>query len=136
MPIYTVRRQTDGVLKRRRLTFQEYEAIKDEIVQKLRALRYPGTGEPVFDLVAKREEIYDGDYVENGPDILTVPQRDRYRVVTKVAGREWHRQPTNLSGHYPSVLRPIGQVSSRCRRLPRAMVRCRRIALRLPAVPE
>ena len=27
MPIYTVRRQTDGVLLRRRLSFQEYDAV-------------------------------------------------------------------------------------------------------------
>jgi len=29
MPIYTVRRQTDGLFLRRRLSFQEYDAVKD-----------------------------------------------------------------------------------------------------------
>ncbi len=97
----------------------EYEALRDEIAGRLRALRFPGTGEPVFDLVAKREEIYEGPYVDLAPDILLAPERDRYRVVTKVAGKGWcrrhrvpdgyHRRPGLLLARGPGV-RPGAEV--------------------------
>jgi predicted AlkP superfamily phosphohydrolase/phosphomutase len=88
-------RQPQGVVSE-----ADYEPLRDEIVSKLRALTFPETGEPVFDLVAKREDLYDGPYIESSPDILTVPQRDRYRVVTKVDGKRIFRQHRIPDGYH------------------------------------
>jgi predicted AlkP superfamily phosphohydrolase/phosphomutase len=101
-------RQPQGVVKE-----SEYESLRDEIVEKLLALRFPGTGEPVFDRVLRREEVYEGPYVSSAPDILTVPERDRYRIVSKVAGDRsfrthrvpggYHRGPGLLLVRGPGV---------------------------------
>ncbi len=48
----------------------EYEALRDEISAGLRGLRDPETGQPVFEAVYRREEIYSGPYLEQAPDIV------------------------------------------------------------------
>jgi len=48
----------------------EYEAVRAEIIAFLRDLRDPETGEFIVDQVYRREEIYDGPYLEAAPDIL------------------------------------------------------------------
>ncbi|TMB44131.1 MAG: hypothetical protein E6J55_10475 [Deltaproteobacteria bacterium] len=49
----------------------EYEAVRTEIVTGLQALRGP-EGEPVFQAVHRREELYHGRYVGEAPDVTAV----------------------------------------------------------------
>ncbi|TMA52739.1 MAG: hypothetical protein E6J75_16355 [Deltaproteobacteria bacterium] len=49
----------------------EYEAVRTEIVTGLGALRGP-EGEPVFQAVQRREELYHGPYVAEAPDVIAV----------------------------------------------------------------
>lgn len=48
----------------------EYENIRDKIIDKLREITDPGSGEKLFDAVFKKEEVYHGPYIENAPDIF------------------------------------------------------------------
>jgi predicted AlkP superfamily phosphohydrolase/phosphomutase len=57
----------------------EYEQIRQEIVEKLRALRDPETGERVDGLILKREEVYHGDFAREAPDLLFIPVHGKYR---------------------------------------------------------
>ena len=50
-----------------------YEALRESLVDELAALSAPD-GEPVFDDVLAREEVYDGPHVEEAPDLLLVPR--------------------------------------------------------------
>jgi predicted AlkP superfamily phosphohydrolase/phosphomutase len=47
-----------------------YEALRDRLVGELRALRDPETGEPVVQAVYRREEIYDGPFLDQLPDVV------------------------------------------------------------------
>lgn len=47
-----------------------YEDLCHEIVEKLSGLTDPDTGEKVVDKVYRREDLYDGPYVEDAPDLL------------------------------------------------------------------
>lgn len=58
---------------------QEYEALQNELIEKLRALKDPETGEQVIVDVYRRDDIYHGQYVGNAPD-LVVGFNDGYRV--------------------------------------------------------
>jgi predicted AlkP superfamily phosphohydrolase/phosphomutase len=49
---------------------QEYEHVRDFIIQKLQELTDPATGAKVVDRVFKREEIYCGGFLDEAPDIL------------------------------------------------------------------
>ena len=50
----------------------EYEKIRDEIIEKLKTLKDPKTGKPIIKEVFKREEIYKGNYVKDSPDIVNL----------------------------------------------------------------
>jgi predicted AlkP superfamily phosphohydrolase/phosphomutase len=57
----------------------EYKALQDEIAGKLVQLKDPDTGEPVMRAVYRRDDIYQGDYLQYAPD-LQVGFNDGYRV--------------------------------------------------------
>ena len=49
---------------------EEYEQIRNIIIQKLEELTDPATGAKIVDKALKREEIYFGEFLESAPDIL------------------------------------------------------------------
>jgi predicted AlkP superfamily phosphohydrolase/phosphomutase len=50
----------------------EYEDVRAQIIERLKHLRDPETGRPVMKAVYPREDIYEGPYVQQAPDILMV----------------------------------------------------------------
>ncbi len=52
----------------------QYESIRQEIKDELLATTHPLTGEQLFDRVYLREEIYEGPYVEEAPDLVFLPK--------------------------------------------------------------
>jgi len=57
----------------------EYQQIKREIVEKLRALRDPETGAPVDADIITKDEVYSGEFFDDAPDIFFVPVNGKYR---------------------------------------------------------
>jgi predicted AlkP superfamily phosphohydrolase/phosphomutase len=49
---------------------EKYEDVKDQIINKLSSLVDPSTGKKAVDKVYKREELYNGPYIEFAPDLL------------------------------------------------------------------
>lgn len=62
---------------------QEYEALREEVVQALQALRDPRTGALVLQRVFRREEVYRGPYLASAPDIL-LELTEGYEVTSEV----------------------------------------------------
>ncbi|MFB6076698.1 MAG: alkaline phosphatase family protein, partial [Candidatus Nanohaloarchaea archaeon] len=56
----------------------EYEDLRQEIIEGLREIEDPDTGEPVIKKIETREEVYDGPYLDQAPDIL-FKMADGYR---------------------------------------------------------
>ena len=56
----------------------EYEALRDEIIERLQELRDPETGEAVVQEIYRREKIYNGPALERAADILFIPTRMEY----------------------------------------------------------
>jgi predicted AlkP superfamily phosphohydrolase/phosphomutase len=50
----------------------EYEAVRDQVIADLRALKLPD-GTPLIQELWKKEEIYRGPHLEDAPDILFLP---------------------------------------------------------------
>ena len=48
----------------------QYEAMRDRLMAAVRTLRDPHTGEPVVKSVHRREDLYQGEYVERAPDLI------------------------------------------------------------------
>jgi predicted AlkP superfamily phosphohydrolase/phosphomutase len=57
---------------------EEHERLKDELIEKLYGIRDPENGQRVFQLVAKKEDMYSGDRMEGMPDIVTITLNDEY----------------------------------------------------------
>jgi predicted AlkP superfamily phosphohydrolase/phosphomutase len=51
----------------------EYEALRDEIAAAALQLHDPDSGEPIFQEVFKREELYHGPYLEQAADLILAP---------------------------------------------------------------
>ena len=66
----------------------DYDQVADALVEGLGALKDPQSGEPVFETVARREKVYNGELADRAPDILIVPAR---HVVHRV-GPTWKAQ--------------------------------------------
>ena len=56
----------------------EYERLRDTIIDRLRTLQDPETGEAVVETIYRREDLYHGDYLEQAPDIVFLPRRLEY----------------------------------------------------------
>ncbi len=57
----------------------EAEALRLEIVERLRQVRDPQGGEPVVGEIYRAEELYSGPYLETAPDIVFTPRFDAPR---------------------------------------------------------
>ncbi len=55
-----------------------YHALRQEIVEKLKALRDPDTGEPIGGDLFLKEEVYRGSFTDDGPDIVYLPMERAY----------------------------------------------------------
>ncbi|MDZ7673370.1 MAG: alkaline phosphatase family protein [Halanaerobiales bacterium] len=61
-------RDPEGVIEK-----ENYEQIRDEIIEKLKAFENPFTGKKIVTEVYKGEEIYHGNMSSNAPDIVFIP---------------------------------------------------------------
>ena len=59
----------------------EYEAVRNDVRDMLLAETDPGTGEKLFDRVYFREELYEGPYVDEAPDVIFVPRDMSYKAL-------------------------------------------------------
>ena len=60
---------------------REYEEVRQSIKRDLLATRDDKTGEPMFKDIYMREEIYDGPYLEEAPDIVFLPRDMRNKAL-------------------------------------------------------
>jgi predicted AlkP superfamily phosphohydrolase/phosphomutase len=56
----------------------EYEAVRDDLIKRLRAIADPATGKPLIGEVFKREELFHGRHVESAPDVCFLPADMRF----------------------------------------------------------
>lgn len=57
---------------------EEYEQLRDEIISELYRLKDPYTFENVIDQAYRKEELFEGKYLETAPDIILVPRNYDY----------------------------------------------------------
>jgi predicted AlkP superfamily phosphohydrolase/phosphomutase len=60
---------------------EEYENLRNYIINELYKLKDPETGEKVIDKIYKKEEIYWGENLDKAPDIIAI-QKDEYTITT------------------------------------------------------
>jgi predicted AlkP superfamily phosphohydrolase/phosphomutase len=75
----------------------EYEEVREEIIEKLEELEDPETGEKVVDQVWRKEEIYREEIADRAPDILFYPKDMAYKVNDGFHGRVFDESVPNGS---------------------------------------
>ena len=80
----------------------EYEAVKEEIAERLRDLRDPDTGEPIVADVYLREDIYHGPYLDRAPDIMFLPNASGLFAggMTGFSSNRWMFKNSIWPGHH------------------------------------
>lgn len=81
------------------LSESAYEELREELIQELERVRDPD-GNPVFDKVRRKEEVYDGPHLDDAPDLLLYPRDFRYDISGSILGpfRRYEHQNHRPSG--------------------------------------
>lgn len=66
----------------------EYESIRSELIDQLSNVETPD-GDPVFEIVAPREEVFSGPYLDEAVDIVTVPSDYEQFLSARLLGAEF-----------------------------------------------
>lgn len=82
---------------------KEYEEVRDRVIAGLRALKSPGSEEPLFDLVDRREAVYRGPMVGWCPDVVTRSKGNRVTMFKDLDAGKWLRgNRHDRGGHSPN----------------------------------
>lgn len=60
---------------------QEYDSLLDDLTDRLLKLADPKTGAKVIEDIFRREEVYDGPYAQNSPDLMFTTKEMRYKAM-------------------------------------------------------
>lgn len=63
----------------------DYDRVRNELIEALESVETE-TGDPVFEAVLPREEVFEGPYLDDAPDIITVPNRFDHFLVANLKG--------------------------------------------------
>jgi predicted AlkP superfamily phosphohydrolase/phosphomutase len=75
----------------------EYEAVRDDLIARLEAVRTPD-GAPVFEDVARREEYFHGPEADNAVDVVVVPANFDHYLSAQLYGEQFG-DPTEPWNH-------------------------------------
>ena len=78
----------------------EYDQVIEDLVDRLNNLRNPRTGELIAVDIYHREDIYQGDHMTEGPDIVFLPKDMRYNGfgLYQFSSRSWLEPSFDRSG--------------------------------------
>lgn len=92
---------SDGLLYINKKLFKsrvEYELFKEIVINELNEIKNPINGERLANKIYKKEELYNGTYINNAPDIILLPT-EGYEVVSSFRRDElWNFSPDKWTG--------------------------------------
>lgn len=81
---------------------EDYEELRAELIELLSGVHTPDD-EPVFEEVLPREAVFEGPYLDNGPDLVTVPTGFDHLTTAALLGERFG-PPTEPYEHKPAGL--------------------------------
>lgn len=114
-------REKEGIVARG----NEYDSLREEIMEKLKLLRDPVTGEKVVDSVLLKEEAYTGSFLDLSPDIIVQFKDYAYSIGESVVrkGLIIDRRSEPLGNHHiDGVLLAHGSDIARGRKVEDAQI--------------
>jgi len=62
---------------------ENYEALRNEIIKRIYSLKDPDTGRQIFQRVFKKEELYQGKFLNSAPDLVLLQAQDQYELIPR-----------------------------------------------------
>jgi len=91
-----------GVYPEGVLTDEDYEATRDELVERFESLSHPETGDPLVQTVHRGETVYHGERADEGADLVVIPHDWRY-MLSGDFGESWFDpDPDRDADHDPN----------------------------------
>lgn len=81
---------------------REYEEIREAIIGRLREIKDPVTGRPVGINILKKEDVLNGPYIEDAPDIFTEIRNGRCLMQKEIYHRKLFYNAYKSSGTHRS----------------------------------
>ncbi len=95
--------------ERGEVTQKEYEPLRRELMDKLREMQHPETGDVVCKQVMKREEVFKGPHANAAPDIIIDPCQG-YDLKAKLgAGHLFEKSPRTGMHTYDDAMLLVGK---------------------------
>lgn len=69
-------REPHGIIERD----SQYETLRDQIIADLSELQDPNSGEQIMTEIFRREELFEGPYLDEAPDIVMLPRKLEYQA--------------------------------------------------------
>ena len=73
---------------------QEYELLRNLLMQELTTLKDPETGEKVVEQVYRREEVYQGRHLKSLPDVIVILNKD-YSVTQQISNSVFKKRDSS-----------------------------------------
>jgi len=93
--IYILR---EGKWDRGTVRSNDYEALRDDIIQGLREMKHPESGEAVCKQVMRKEDVFTGMHVAAAPDIILDPN-DGYDLQARLGSGDVFERPRRSGMH-------------------------------------
>ena len=81
---------------------KEYEALREELISKLKGLKDPESNEEIKGDIFTRDEVYSGKHVETAPDITFLPMNNEYLAMSifGFTSNQVISRPIGMSAHH------------------------------------
>jgi len=79
----------------------EYESVRNELIERLRSLSHPDSGDPLLQRVVPGSEVYHGANTDSAPDIVFEPTDWVYMMYGDFASDWFHPPKSRVADHDP-----------------------------------
>jgi predicted AlkP superfamily phosphohydrolase/phosphomutase len=77
-----------GVFLNPNLDGNDYEKVRTQLIEEIKKIKDPKTGESLVTDVKRKEELYHGEHLELAPDLVAIPN-EGYRLYDSILKNNW-----------------------------------------------
>ncbi|MEM2145441.1 MAG: alkaline phosphatase family protein [Candidatus Jordarchaeaceae archaeon] len=88
-----------GVFLNPELSSKDYEILRTQLINEMKLIKDPKTGQNLFADIKRKEEIYFGECLEFAPDLVVVPN-EGYRITDSLLRNMWDYSKTVWSAYH------------------------------------
>ncbi|MEM3526551.1 MAG: hypothetical protein QXV37_03970, partial [Candidatus Jordarchaeaceae archaeon] len=88
-----------GVFLNHELNPKEYETLRTQLINEIKMIKDPKTGQNLVTDVKRKEELYSGEHLKFAPDLIVIPN-EGYRITDSLLRNNWDYSRTPWSAYH------------------------------------